>query len=92
VIGDQTLLDGLGMQGGSTVGGGVEILMRAAIAGLLNAASPNVNYPLSQAQIISQVNAAIATGDRDTIGPGWHARRFQQRAARRKIEFRPRRS
>ena len=41
--------------------------MRAAIAAVLNDANPNVNYPLSVAMIVSQVNAAIATGDRDTI-------------------------
>jgi uncharacterized repeat protein (TIGR01451 family) len=67
VIGDQTLLAGLSLPGGPTVGDAVAILMRAAIAGILNAASPNVNYPLTAAQIVSQVNAAIATGDRDTI-------------------------
>ena len=67
VIGDHTLLTGLSFKGGDSLGGKVEILMRAAIAALLNSANPNVNYPLTSAQIISQVNAAIASGDANTI-------------------------
>lgn len=66
-IGPMTLLEGLSLQGGSTIGGAVEILMRAAIAGLLNAASPDVNYYQSVASHIAAVNAALASGDRATI-------------------------
>jgi hypothetical protein len=34
---------------------------------LLNSSSSGVDYPLTTAQVIAQVNAALATGDRDTI-------------------------
>ena len=37
------------------------------MAALLNAAVPGVDYPLTQAQIVAQVNAALASGDRDTM-------------------------
>jgi hypothetical protein len=46
--------------------GAEQILLRAAVAALLNSTS-GIGYPLSTAAIISEVNAAIATGDRDTI-------------------------
>ena len=67
MIGDQTLLAGLSFQGGDSVGGAVETLIRAAIAAVLNAASPNVNYPQSVSDIVTAVNNAIASGDRQTI-------------------------
>jgi len=41
--------------------------LRAAVAALLNSSNPSVNYPLTTSQVISQVNAALATGDRNTI-------------------------
>jgi hypothetical protein len=62
-----TLLDALNFGGGSGVSGAARILLRAAAAALLNAASSGVAYPLTTAQVISQVNAALASGDRDTM-------------------------
>ena len=44
-------------------GGGLDALLRSAVAALLNAASADVDYPLSVAQVIAQTNAAIASGD-----------------------------
>jgi len=44
-------------------GGGLDALLRQAVAALLNAASPDVDYPLSTADVISMTNAAIASGD-----------------------------
>jgi hypothetical protein len=41
-------------------GGGVNALARQAVAALLNAASPNVAYPLSTQQVIALVQAALA--------------------------------
>ncbi len=38
-------------------------LLRQAVAALLNAASADVDYPLTVAQVIAQTNAAIASGD-----------------------------
>jgi hypothetical protein len=62
-----TLLQALEFGGGSGVDGASRILLRAAVAALLNSTSPDVDYPLTTAQVISQTNAALATGDRDQI-------------------------
>jgi hypothetical protein len=64
---DVTLLAALDFEGGSTTADAAEVLLRQAVAALLNAASPDVDYPLTVAEIIAQVNAALASGDRDTI-------------------------
>jgi hypothetical protein len=53
--------------GGSGVDGASRILLRAGVAALLNASSDGVNYSLTTADVISRVNAALATGDRTTI-------------------------
>jgi len=62
-----TLLAGLAFQGGSTLNGSAQILLRAAIAGLLNANNPNVAYPMTTAQIVTSVNAALNSGSRNTM-------------------------
>jgi hypothetical protein len=62
-----TLLAALSFEGGPTTADAAEVLLRQAVAALLNAASPEVDYPLTEAEIIAQVNAALASGDRDTI-------------------------
>ena len=62
-----TLMDALRFKGGPGVNGGAQILLRAAVAALLNAASPDVDYPRSTVQVISQVNTALASLDRDTM-------------------------
>jgi hypothetical protein len=64
---DVTLLAALSLEGGPTTADAAEVLLRQAVAALLNAASPDVDYPLTEAEIIAQVDAALATGDRDTI-------------------------
>ncbi|MDT8304825.1 MAG: hypothetical protein RRC07_02720 [Anaerolineae bacterium] len=53
-----TLLDAVWLGGG-----GENALARHAVAALLNAANPDVNYFYSEAQIISGVQNAYATGD-----------------------------
>jgi uncharacterized repeat protein (TIGR01451 family) len=55
---DVTLLEAL-----STGGGGVNALLRHAVAALLNASSPDVDFDLTVAQVISMTNAALASGD-----------------------------
>jgi hypothetical protein len=57
VPGDPTLLDAL-----QANGGGINALMRHSTAALLNASSPDVAYPLTVAQVIAKVQAAIAGG------------------------------
>ena len=67
-LGSNTLLQALAYQGGSDLKGAAQILLRAAVSAVLNAAHPEVNdYPLSAADVIAKVNAALATKDRNTI-------------------------
>jgi hypothetical protein len=63
----KTLLQSLQGGGGPGTLGAATILLRAATAALLNAGHSGVDYPLTQAQIISQVNAALASNNRDTM-------------------------
>jgi len=62
-----SLLDALDFGGGGGVDGAARILMRAAVAALLDASHPGVDYPRTPVQVISQVNSALASGDRDTM-------------------------
>jgi hypothetical protein len=64
---DDTLLDALNYGGGPETTGAARILLRAAVAALLNAAQPDVDYQLTVAQVISQVNTALASGNRNTM-------------------------
>jgi hypothetical protein len=57
-----SLAAGLGLGGG-----GVEALLRHAIAAVLNATHPYVAYPLSAAEVVKLTNDAIASGDAATI-------------------------
>lgn len=62
-----TLLEALEFGGGPGVPGATQNLLRAAVAAALNAANPSVGYPLTLAQIQSEVNLAIASGNRAAI-------------------------
>ncbi len=64
---DVTLLEALDLSGGSGTQGAAQVLLRAAVAALLNAAHPSVAYSLSETQVIDQVNAALASDDRTTM-------------------------
>jgi hypothetical protein len=66
-VGTSTLQQALSFGGGPGVLGAEQILLRAAVAALLNAANPDVDYALTTAEVIADVNAALASGDRDTI-------------------------
>ncbi|MBI2829954.1 MAG: DUF11 domain-containing protein, partial [Chloroflexi bacterium] len=66
-LGNKTLLQGLSFQGGENLKGAAEILLRAAIAAVLNATHPEIDYPLTDAQVKDMVNAALASQDRATI-------------------------
>jgi hypothetical protein len=63
------LHQGLRLKGGNNVNGAKEILLRAAIAALLNEAKFGDQYPpyASVSELISAVNAALGSGNRDTI-------------------------
>lgn len=62
-----SLLAALNFGGGSGTSGAAEILLRAAVASLLNAAHPSVDYPRAPAAVIADVNAALASQNRDTM-------------------------
>jgi hypothetical protein len=62
-----TLLEALDFGGGSGVNGAKQILLRAGTASLLNAAHPDVDFSISAASVISQVNTALASGNRSTM-------------------------
>ncbi|SDS39433.1 DUF7507 domain-containing protein [Pseudomonas oryzae] len=66
-LGDDTLMEALGYPGGTNLVGAAQILLRAAVASLLNAGHPDVDFPLTTSEVITQVNAALATKDRGTI-------------------------
>jgi hypothetical protein len=57
----QTLLNVVEMGGG-----GLEALGRHTVAALLNAASPDVDYGMTPADVIAAFNAAVASGDYET--------------------------
>jgi hypothetical protein len=66
-LGDDTLMEALNYPGGNNLLGAAQILLRAAVASLLNAAHPDVDFPRTEQEVIDAVNAALATGDRATI-------------------------
>ncbi len=66
-LGGDTLLQALDYGGGDNLIGAAQILLRAAVASILNAAHPDVDFPRSAASVIADVNAALATKDRATI-------------------------
>jgi hypothetical protein len=65
-LGNDTFLTALGYSGGPTLKDAAKILLRQGVAALLNAAS-GIGYPLNQAQIISEVNTALNSCNRQTI-------------------------
>jgi hypothetical protein len=60
---DVTLLAALSLSTGPGTQGGAQILLHHAVAALLNASHPGVDYPRTAASIIADVNAAL-TGSR----------------------------
>lgn len=66
-LASKTLLQSLQGGGGSGTTGAAKILLRAAVAALLNAAHSGVDYPRTEAEIIAAVNTALGSNDRNTI-------------------------
>ncbi len=62
-----TLLQTLGGGGGPGTAGAAEVLLRAAVAALLNAGHADVEYPRTTASIVADVNAALASNSRSTM-------------------------
>jgi hypothetical protein len=69
--GNSTFKDALSFKGGPGLDGAFQILMRASTASFLNAAHEGIGYPLRRFRepfnIQAQVNAALASGDRDAM-------------------------
>jgi len=59
-----TLGSALCFKGGEGVEGAARILLRQAVAGLLNSAHHLIDYPMFQFELIPDVNTALASGDR----------------------------
>jgi len=60
-----TLLEALSFKGGAGIEGAARILLRTAVAALLNAAHPDINYPMDEyAEVLLEVNAALASQNR----------------------------
>ncbi|MCP4656433.1 MAG: hypothetical protein GY856_13550 [bacterium] len=66
-LGSATLHQALYFHGGSGVEGGARSLLRAAVAAVLNASHAGVGYPRTPAGIVGDVDAALASGSRDTM-------------------------
>lgn len=66
-LSNNNLMQALEFKGGNDLVGGAQILLRDAVASLLNASNPDVNYPMTTANIITDVNSALASNDRDTM-------------------------
>jgi hypothetical protein len=66
-LGGDSLMTALSYAGGGSDTGAARILLRQAVAAVLNAAHPQIDYPLSVDSIVSQVNAALASHNRDTM-------------------------
>jgi hypothetical protein len=64
---DVSLLDALSFRGGSSDAAAARILLRQAVAALLNASNPDVEFGLTTTQVVADVNAALASGERATI-------------------------
>lgn len=65
-FGSITLLQALQGGGGPGVAGAVQILMRAAVAALLNAAS-SIDFGFDPAHVVADTNTALASNNRTTI-------------------------
>ena len=64
---NRSLLDALQGGGGPTLADAASILLRAATAALLNSGQSSYSYPVTTASLITQVNAALASGNRNTM-------------------------
>jgi hypothetical protein len=62
-----TLLQALNFGGGGGVQGAARQLFRHAVAAVLNARHPMVDYTITSGSIISQVNTALASGNKTSI-------------------------
>lgn len=62
-----SFLNALNYKGGPGIDGAKRILLKQAVAALLGATSPDVDYPVSASTVTTQVAAALASNDRDIM-------------------------
>ncbi|MHC4172961.1 MAG: hypothetical protein ACYTBX_06995 [Planctomycetota bacterium] len=62
-----TPLEALSFHGGPALADKAKILLRQAVASLLNAEHANIDYPLEFADVKTAVNEALASGDGATM-------------------------
>ncbi len=67
-LGDDTLVEALSYHGGKGIEGAARILLRAAVAAMLNGVTcAGPEYPSVPWEIAPEVKTALASGDRDTM-------------------------
>jgi len=66
-LADDLMLDALSYPGGTGKLGAAQILLRAAVAAVLNASHSGVQYAFTEAQVIALVDAQLAGGSRETM-------------------------
>ena len=66
-LADDTLLQALSYQGGTGLLGAERILLRAAVAALLNSTDDVVDYPLHTSEVRNRVSAALASDNRSRM-------------------------
>jgi hypothetical protein len=64
---DDTLLEALSYKGGPDDIDAARLLLHHAVAAILNATHPAVDYPMFAVPITEEVSDALATSDRDTM-------------------------
>jgi hypothetical protein len=67
LVPDDTFLEALNYGGGPGVDGATRILLRAAVAALLNASSPDVDFPVSVGHVVNTTIDRIESQIRPTI-------------------------
>lgn len=65
-LADDTFLEALNYKGFGGPDGAAKNLLKHAVAALLNAAHPDIDYPYTKEEIITMVNAALVE-DRDSM-------------------------
>ena len=59
-----TLMDALGYHGGNNVDGAERLVLMQAVASVLNAVHPDVNYAFTEHEVLEAVTDAFTSGDR----------------------------
>ncbi|MFL6198946.1 MAG: hypothetical protein ACJ76J_07205 [Thermoanaerobaculia bacterium] len=66
-LGNATLMQSLSFSGGSDLTGAAANMLKQATGSLLNSAHSGVDFPWTTAQLISEVNSALASQDINTL-------------------------